>query len=233
MLSRMAALISADLWMQSAGQEYTGDDLDALTAWCGAVESAVRKFLRPYSPDPKVLTDHVMDCPTGNVLTLPVLPVRTLTSIHWLAGANGDATLLDTADNLLTANTDYWMPVDPFDGVSRTGKVYRRGRSSWSGEQRYPNRRSLAPVEEPGRGELLINAACGEAAVREEVTGACVLMVSHLMQRRKTGAPYASESWNGYSRTSATPFLVAALYSPDVQALLNVVRPTLVHCAED
>ena len=229
----MAALITAESYQTLTGQTMTGADLTALSGWCAGVNNAVRKHLRPYSPDSVTLTSFVMDAPTGNVLLLPVLPVRTLTSVYWRPGANGEVAAF-TSDDLLTVNDDYWMPTDPFDGYSRKGEVYRRGMSSWQGEYRYANPRSLAPQHDPGRGAILLNATCGETSVPDAITSACALMVSLIYARRKDGAPYASESWNGRSQSLAGAFTAtAALHSPDVQALLAPFRPTLYHVAGD
>ncbi len=228
----MAALITATSYQAFTGQTFSGADETALSGWCAAVDNLVRKYLRPYSPDPLTLTSHIMDAPTGNVLVIPATPVRTLTSIYWHAGANGEVAEF-TADDLLTVNDDYWMPTDPFDGYSRTGFVYRRGLSAWLGELRYPNRRALAAQDDPARGAVMVNATCGETSVPDAITAACVLMVSLIFARRKTGLPLTSESWNGYSAGYASPFLVAVLYSPDVQAILAPFRPVIVHVAGD
>jgi hypothetical protein len=228
----MGALVTSTSYLAATGQSITGDDLTALTAWCAGVDSALRKMLRPYSPDPLTLTSFVMDAPPTNVLTLPVVPVRTLTSIYLHWGANGEAAAF-TADDLLTVNTDYWMPTEPFDGYSRTGIVYRRGWGVWAYERRYAGVGSLAPHIDPNRGAIKVTATCGEASVPDAITSAAVLAVSLLYNRRKDGAPFASESWNGRSQSLAGPFTAtAAVNSPDVVALLLPWLPTAgVHCA--
>ncbi len=229
----MAAIITLADYQAFTGQEFTGDDATAISRICAAVSDALAKHLRPYSPVPVTLSGHVMDAPNGNVLIVPVLPVRTLTSIYLRWFANGDSTAF-TSDDLLTVNTDYWMPTDAFDGYSRDGKVFRRNGGLWACEWRYPNTRALAPVIDPNRGAIKITATCGETSVPEAIRGAAALMVSLVYNRRKDGAPYASESWNGRSQSLAGPFTAtSALDSPDVQAMLRPYRSALVHVAGD
>lgn len=228
----MGALVTSTSWAAATGLTPTGADRTSVAQWCAGVDSYVRKILRPYSPDPLTLTSFVMDAPPGNVLSLPVLPVRTLTSLYLRWGANGKVADF-TADDLLTVNTDYWMPVDPFDGFSRTGLVHRRGSGTWAWERRYANPGSLAPTIDPNRGAILVTATCGETSVPDAITSACVAAVTLLYTRRKTGAPFASESWNGRSQSVAGPFTaVAAVHSPDVWGMLLPFMPTAgVHCA--
>lgn len=229
----MGALITAVSYQSHTGQTITGADLTALNGWCAGVDSAIRKLLRPYSPDPLTLTSFVMDAPPGNVLLLPALPVRTLTSLYLRWGANGKVSDF-TSDYLLTVNDDYFMPTNPHDGFSRAGIVYRRGGwSTWAFERRYANLSSLAPTIDPNRGAILVNATCGETSVPDAITSAAVLAVSLLYNRRKEGAPFASESWNGRSQSLAGPFTAtSAVHSPDVLALLLPFMPSAgVHCA--
>jgi hypothetical protein len=229
----MGAIVTATSYQAATGQTVTGDALTALSRTCESVSDALSKYLRPYSPVPVTLSGYIADAPTSNVLVLPVLPVRTLTSVYLRWGADGDSASF-TSDDLLTVNDDYWMPTDPFDGYSRDGKVFRRGVSMWAYEYRYAHRGSLSPTLDPNRGAIKLTATCGETSVPDAVHQAAVLMVSLVYGRRKTGMPVTNESWNGYSYGASGPFTaVSALDSPDVQAYLRAYRPALCHTAGD
>lgn len=229
----MATVITSSQYLAWTGQTATGADLLALANHCAGVSDAILKYLRPYSPIPRTVTDHVLDAPTGNVLLLPVTPVRSITSIYHKPGAEGDVTAFTAAD-LMTPYTDYYMPTDAFDGWSRSGRVFRRGQSMWGREWRYPNDVALAPTREPNRGAVKVTFEAGETALPEAVRQAAQLMVSLLYGRRVTGMPLTSEAWNGYSAGFSGPFTAAAaLESPDVLAKLRQFRSEVVHMPGD
>ena len=165
------------------------------------------------------------DAPTTNRLILPVVPVRSITSIHLrYDGAGVDANY--TSDYLLAADgTEYYLPLDwQPEGYSRSGVVYRRGSSVWGFERRRPLGR-LAPATDPNRGALKVVGEFGPASTPDDILSAANLAVSLLWNRRATGAPYASESWNGRSQSFAGPFTAtSAVRSPDV---LDLLRPYL------
>ena len=229
----MATIITSGQYTAWTGQGATGADLLALANHCAAVSDAILKHLRPYSPVPLTVTDAILDAPTGNVLLLPATPVRGDPTIYYRPGAGGDVTAF-TSDNLLTAGADYYMPVNAFDGWSRTGIVYRRGRSNWGQEWVYANSRSLAATINPNRGAIKVTYAAGETSVPDAVRQAAQLMVSLTFNRRKTGMPLSSESWNSYSYGASGPFsATAALASPDVAALLREFRVEPIHTPGD
>ena len=229
----MATVITSTQYLAWTGLTATGADLLALANHCAAVSDAILKYLRPYSPIPLTVTDITLDAPTGNVLLLPATPVRSITSLHLRPGADGDTTLV-TSDDLLTAGADYYMPVNAFDGWSRTGIVYRRGRSNWGQEWVYANSRSLAATINPNRGAIKVTYAAGETSVPDAIRQAAQLMVSLIFNRRKTGMPVTSASLNGGSYSLAGPFTAtAALQSPDVAGLLREFRAEVVHMPGD
>jgi len=229
----MATVITSTQYLAWTGLTATGADLLALANHCAAVSDAILKYLRPYSPVPLTVTDITLDAPTGNELVLPVTPVRSITSLYLRPGAGGDVTAF-TSDNLLVAGTDYYMPVNAFDGWSRDGIVYRRGKSSWGQEWVYANSRSLAATINPNRGAVKVTCAAGETSVPGAIRQAAQLMVSLIFNRRVTGMPLTSEAWNGYSAAFAGPFTAtSALESPDVQAKLRQFRVEPVHMPGD
>jgi len=229
----VATIITSGQYTAWTGQGATGADLLALANHCAAVSDAILKYLRPYSPVPLTVTDAILDAPTGNVLLLPATPVRGDPTIYYRPGAGGDVAAF-TSDNLLTAGTDYYMPVNAFDGWSRSGQVFRRGKSSWGQEWVYANSRSLAATINPNRGAIKVTYAAGETSVPDAVRQAAQLMVSLTFNRRKTGMPLSSESWNSYSYGASGPFsATAALASPDVAALLREFRVEPIHTPGD
>jgi hypothetical protein len=215
------AVLSLDHYHTLTGITSTDATRDAaLTAILAAVDAAIKKYVAPFYPEPTTITDAILDAPPHNILQLPVLPVRSLTSLYLRWGADGDAALF-TSDYLLTVNTDYYMPVDDkIHAYSRSGHVYRRGWSIWALERRWHVGR-LAGQIDPARGAIKATFTAGPAAVPEDIELAAMLMTSLIYARRTDGAPTTSESWNGYSRGVGGPFTAtAALASPDVAALL-------------
>lgn len=214
------AIICADTWMDATGVSATGDNLTALAGWCAAVDAAVKKLIRPFLPEPQTLTLY-LDAPPTNKLILPVVPVRSITSIHLrYDGAGVDANY--TSDYLLAADgTEYALPLDwQPEGYSRSGIVYRRGVSVWGFERRRPLGR-LAPATDPNRLALKVVGSFGPASVGDDVFAAAVIATTLLHNRRETGVPLNSESLNGYSYGASGPFTAAAaVNTPDVLALL-------------
>ncbi len=212
---------------------FTGDALTSIAGICAAVSDAIAKFIRPYSAFPITLTNHVMDAPADNVLLMPVLPVRSITSLSLRWGANGNPSVF-TADDLLTEFTDYYLPISAHDDYSRTGQVYRRGWSTWAYELRYANWRSLSPTVDPNRGAILLSGTFGETSIPDAIAGAASLMTSMLYARRRTGMAVGSASLNGASYSNAAPFTAtSALASPDVQDMLRSYTGTMIHVAGD
>lgn len=240
----MAAIITATSFQSRTGLTVTGADLTALASICSGVDAVIRRLIYPFHVEPVTITDHIMDAPNDEVLILPVLPVRSITSIYLRHDANGLAANF-TSDYLLdnSEGTEYWLKIDrPIDGYSRNGHVYRRvgsggwwggAGSTWGGEGYYPSRRSLAGAVRPGRGAIKMTYAAGTMSVPEEVIEAAKSAALLLYDRRKNGAPFASESWNGRSQSIAGPFSAeSAVRNPDVLAMLHYFLPG-VHVAGD
>lgn len=218
------AIIDPIRWQDIRGVTVTGDDLASATAICAMVDAAVRRQIHPFVPEPVTITNHVFDAPVGHKLTLPVLPVRSITSIYVRWGANGDSAAF-TSDDLLTEFTDYYFPQDdPVRGYSRSGVVYRRNSSSWGCEWVRPVNR-LAPDLDPNRGAVKATWLAGPASVPDDLFGVAATAVTLLYTRRLTGMPVTNESWNGYSYGLAAPFLTSFLQQPDVIDVLNQYRP--------
>jgi hypothetical protein len=222
-----SVIIDAPSWCASTSQSISSGSADelALQHWCEAVVAALLRKLRPYLPFPRTITAY-LDAPHDNVLILPFRPVRSITSIslHW--GANGDPSAF-VADDALDEFDDWYLPIDPIDGINRTGEVYRRNSSIWSVEYRRPLGR-LAVVADPNRGALKVVANVGEPFVPADIRAAAVTAVTLLMNRRKTGGALQSESFGGYSYSSAGPVTAeAAINSPEV---LGLLRPYLSVC---
>lgn len=222
------AIICADTWMDWRGTAVTGDDLTSAAAICAAVDRAIREAVFPFVPDPVTVTSHVMDAPVGNALLLPLTPARSITSIYLRWGADGDPALF-TSDYLLTAYTDYVLHLDRPDlGYSKSGIVRRRGSSSWGYEMRRPVGR-LAAATDPNRGAVCVTYAAGPASVPDDIFGAACQAVSLLWGQRSDGAPAASESWNGYSRSLSGPYTAAGvLETPTIASVLASYRATRV-----
>ena len=221
------AIITTSSWSSATNQSLATAEATACTSMCSAVDAAIKKMCWPYQFESSTVTG-VCDAPNGNVLYLPVYPIRTLTSLYLNFGANGDTSQF-TSDYLLTAYTDYYMPIDQPDGISRWGKVYRRGSGGWGLERRTAIDR-LAPTVDPCRGAIYYTVAAGHTSVPADVFTAAVMAVSLLMKRKVAGAPATSSSWNGYSESLASQFLAtAAIESPDVIGFLSKYLP--INCA--
>lgn len=214
------AIVTAATWQSFTNQTVTGAAATSVAAICTAVDAAVKRAIYPFYPEPTTITDCVLDAPMSNSLLLPVVPVRSLTSLYLRPGANGEVTAF-TSDDLLTVNSDYWLQIDrPIEGYSRGGLVRRRGASIWGYEVRRPLGR-LAPTLDPNRGAIKVTFAAGPSAVPSDIEAAAILAVSILYDRKERGVSLGSESWNGYSSSVAGPFgAEAAINTPDIAAML-------------
>jgi hypothetical protein len=217
-------ILSLQEWKVFTGTTTTDATRDAaITMILGDVDAAFRQALKPFYPGPVTITDHVMDAPRGNVLLLPVTPARSITSLYlrWFRGESYGDPAAFTAEDLLTQYEDYFMPIDTLpENYSRSGKVYRRRASSWGAEWVRPLGR-LASELEPARGAVKVTYLAGPASVPDDIAMAAALAASQLYARMPTGVPLGSESWNGYSKSVAAPFLVSFRESPDVAAVLR------------
>lgn len=224
------ALIDVDAWIATSGNVVTGADRTAVEAHCAAVSAALTRRIYPNVGEPVTLTLFAMDAPKGSELTLPIRPCRTLSALYLAWGASGDPSKA-TADTLLTQFTDYWMPVDPVTGFSRSGLVHRRGSSSWAVEYRRPPGR-LGYSMGAARGAIFVSGSFGFASVPADLQEAAARAVTLLYQRRKTGMALTSESWGGYSAGYAGPFTATgAVASPEVTDLLRAGGYLPIHTA--
>ncbi len=215
------AVIDPQSWYEATGITVTGVDVTTISRLTGAVSEALTRRCYPKLLVPKTLTLFALDAPAKNVLLLPALPVRSITALYVRYGANGDSSTLEAAD-LLTAHTDYVLDVDDaLTGWSRSGRVFRRGARVWGYESRRDIGR-LAGNIDPARKAVFVSAACGPATVSPVAQEVAARIVTQLFNRRKEGAPYSSESWNGRSQSISGPFSAeAAVNSPDVLGLLR------------
>lgn len=225
---RGMAIISSSSWAAATGESLSGAEATALAAWCTYVDAGIQRMVSPFVLEATTYTDKVCDAPTRDVLYLPVYPIRSITSLYLNPAANGKVAAF-TSDFLLTANDDYYMPLDEPDGYSRWGKVFRRNSTMWGWERTgYTDR--LAGSLASNRGAIKYTVTAGPAAVPDDVVAAAALAVSLLMKRKVAGVASTSESWNGGSYSLASQALaMAALQSPDVLAFLSRYLP--VHTA--
>jgi hypothetical protein len=218
------AIITSSIYQTLSGVEYTGEGLAALNVWCLAVDSAIKRALHPYVPEPATYTDKIMNAPPTMSLVMDAFPVRSITSICLNWGANGDPTAF-TADDLLDPYTDYYLPIDPVYGYSNTGIVYRRGARFWGWEYTWGIGR-LGYNLNPCIGAIKATYEVGPTSTPTAIVGAASLAVSLLMNRRATGAPAQSEGWNGYNYSAASQLLATSILDhPDVAAMLAPYKP--------
>lgn len=213
------AILSASTYATYTGTSYTGADATSLAAIITAVDAAIKRVIRPFYPESTTVTDKLLEAPVGPVLLLPVVPVRSITSLYLNYAANGVSDF--TSDHLLTSGEDYFLPLDGVvEDYSRSGRVFRRGASSWGYERVRPVDR-IAPQTTPARKAIKVTFAAGPTSVPDDIVQAAVLATSLLFHRKVAGAPFGSESWNGYSAGIAGPFIAAGiLRTPDIAALL-------------
>jgi len=226
------AILTLSAFKARAGITSTDATRDAsLDQLLADVDAAIKRAIRPFLPEPVTFTDIVLDAPRGNVLELPLVPVRSIASLYLNLGARGDATEF-TADYLLVANSDYWMPLDDaVAGYSRSGRVFRRGLAAWGFERLFGIGRLAAQID-PCRGAIKVTFSAGPTSVPTDLALAAFLATTLIYQRREKGGPLSSESWNGRSESVAGPFTAgAALDSPDVAQLLRPYQGTRIGVA--
>ena len=209
-------------------QTLTGDELAALSFWCQAVDAAIRKHIRPFIPESTTFTSLILDAPTGNVLLLPSVPVRSITSLYLRWGANGEAAAF-TSDYLLTVNDDYYMPIDQRpEAYSRSGIVYRRGIDVWGYEARRPLGRLAATVD-PNRGAISVTFVAGPTSVPTDLVAVAVLLVSRLRNSKEFGAMAASASLNTASYSLPGAAVEQGMFGdPTIRAMLAEYRTVRV-----
>ncbi len=228
------ALVTAASWQAFSGVTVTGAALTSVTAICLEVEDAIQQLCSPWLFEPVTLTDKILDAPLDDFLTLPVLPVRGITTLYVNLGANGDPVAF-TSNNLLTPYQQYILDIDDVvNNWSKSGIVYSRAGSWWGGpspwgwERSWPINR-LASTLTPARGAVKITFAAGMLAVPEAIQLAANLAVSMIYNRRVLGMPVNSESWNGDSYSLASAFTaVGALQSPDIAGYLAKYQTAFV-----
>lgn len=218
-------LVSAAVWQQYTGQTVAGPDLTAVTAWCAAVDAGIQEYLRPYYPEPRTVTLY-LDAPPARDLLVPAVPIRSIQALYLNPQAEGvDGRF--TAATLQVAGVDYELiRDDPVTGWSRSGRIRRLGPRLWASGWSRDRPHQLAPSLVPAvRGAIKLIADVGPTQTPHDIIAAAVTAVSLLYNRRHSGYPLASESWNGYSYAQTIPAAAAALRSPDVQAVLDRYRP--------
>lgn len=206
-----------------SGSDQTRDD--ALSSLLVQTEAAIKRLCHPYQFEPATETDYLNAPWQSPWLILPLVPVRSITSIHYNPDGFGISANY-TSDHLLVApgagvtNPDYLLETDMRpQGWSRSGRVRRLNRAYWGVQQVRPFARLGFGAEvEPKPLKVVYEA--GHTSVPAEVTQALYL-ATMLVYQRRTGAPLTNEGWNGYSAGYAAPFLTtAAVNSPDVMQLL-------------
>ncbi len=220
------ALLTLSQYLGFAGLTGTDATRDAsLTAIIADVCDAINQACRPWLFEPQEVT-AILDSPLDETLVLPIIPVRSVTSIYSNGQASGDPAAF-TADTLLVPYTQYWLEIDdPVNAWSSSGIVYKRAGSwngqYWGGERRWPVQ-ALGSVLVVGRGAIKVVFQAGCLTVPPNVQMAACLMTSLIFQRRQKGAPVQSESWNGdsYSLGSGGFATAGAISSPDVVSLLR------------
>lgn len=206
----------------------TGDDLAGLSFWCQAVDGAIKKHIRPFIPESTTFTSVILDAPLGNVLLLPNVPVRSITSLYLRWGANGEAAAF-TSDYLLTVNDDYYMPIDTQpEAYSRSGRVFRRGIDVWGYEARRPLGRLAATID-PNRGAISATYVAGPTSVPSDLSAVAVLLVSKMLNSKKFGSMATSASLNTASYSLPGAALEAGIFGdPTIRSMLGEYRT--VHC---
>jgi hypothetical protein len=221
-------ILTPDVWSEITGIALDSTNSAAIARMALAVSSALTRKCYPILLEPKILTLAPFDAPTRPELFLP-RPIRSISAIYLHSGANGDSSVLDLTADLLVAGTDYYSPsTDVLTGWNRTGIVYRRNSSCWGVEYRRPLG-MLASVAEADKGSVFVSGAFGPTTVDPAVQEAAAMIVTLWFNRRKEGAPYSSESWNGRSQSLSGDFLKSALNSPDVTDALMSAGVLPIH----
>lgn len=221
------AILTPEQFQELTAQSITGDNLAALTGWCAAVSNAILRAIRPFYPEPITVTDCVLDAPPSRDLILPITPARSITTVYYRSDAHGVVSAF-TSDYLIdNSNGDEYQLLidDPIQGWSRQG-ILRRIGAVWGYENiAYPTR--LAQTLGPERGSVKVTYTAGALSMPPEIEAAAVLAVAMLYNRKTTGLPTVSESWNGYSASYGGPFTASGVINtPDIQ---NLLQPYLPH----
>lgn len=215
------ALVTLESVQTYQGTTYTGANAAALTAYCAAIDDAIKRLLAPYYPEPKTLADIILDAPPSRELILPVRPARSITSVYYNPVAHGLASNF-TADHLIdnTDGDEYQLTLDAITGRNERG-ILRRVNRNWGYARHSPNER-LGYEIEPERGAIKISYLAGPTAVPPAIASAAFFAALLMYQRRERGAPMQSESENGYSYSLASAFTAdAAIRTPEVMGLLK------------
>lgn len=221
-------IVTPTQWQGFSGVTLTDSQTASVGAICTEVDAAIKRLCRPWLFEPATFTNVILDAPLEDILTLPVMPVRSISSLYVNWNANGDPSQF-TSEFLLTNFTDYLLVIDDqVNNYSKHGFVRRRsgstwftGGGNWGSEYRSAAQR-LAVELVPCRGAVMVSFAAGSLAIPEEVKLAANLAVSMVFNRRKLGMPVSSNSWNGESVSFAGPFTTeGVLQSPDIAGYLS------------
>lgn len=222
------ALTTLAAYKAFAGLTSTDATRDAsLAQMLVQIEAGIKRLCRPYQFESTTQTDIILPAPwTSPWLLLPLVPVRSITSIYYTPSGYGVVANF-TSDTLLVSpaanptGPDYELEIDMYpEGWSRSGRVRRLGRSIWGYTTVRPFG-ELATRPEVESGSVKVTYVAGHTTVPADVVEAVHLATSLTYQRRKGGAPVTSSSWNGYSESLAGPFVsTSVLGSPDIQQLL-------------
>lgn len=225
------ALIDPQSWYEMTGVTVTGIDATTIARMCSAVSELIARKCYPVLLTPRTLTLWPVDAPVDRYLLLP-RPVRSISALYYHGGAAGDSSVLDLTADLLVAGTDYQLVLDDvLTGTARAGKVLRLNNSVWGWNYlRPPQQLGYKLVPEPGA--VFVSGAFGPATVNPAAQSAAAVAVSLMYNRRKEGAAYGSESWNGRSQSVAGPVSAeAAVNSPEVLGILQSAGLLSYHVA--
>lgn len=224
----MALLTLAELKTR-AGITSTDATRDAsLTQLISDVDAAVKR-LTGQNIEQATYTDKILDAPVNSkILRLPQWPVSSVTSLYLNWDAKGDPAAF-TSDDLLTAYTDYRLVVDDFvNARSRRGAVEILTRTYWAYWQERALSMPLTTRLADCPGAVKCTWVAGYATVPDDLKGAVASAVMLLYDRRQTGRPLTSESWNGRSVSYDGAFTAtAAVQSPDVWQVVRHYGNTL------
>lgn len=224
------AITSVAAYLQWANITTTDADRDAsLNAIIAEATDEVQRFCRPHVFGLATQTDRVLDAPwNSEFLTLPLGPVRAVTSLYVRHDAKGDPSLF-TSDYLKVAFQDYRLVIDMDpEGWAKQRRVQILNASFWGNTTFRPcGRLGFGVKNVPGA--IKVTYSHGYSPIPPKVSRAVHLMTSMMYARRKTGLPVASASLNGASYSTAGAFsATAALHSPDVlSALYGFYDPML------
>jgi hypothetical protein len=224
----MALLTLAELKTRTGitGTDATRDA--SLTQLILDVDAAVKR-LTGQNIEQATYTDKILDAPYNTkFLQLPQWPVSSITSLYLNGNAKGDPSLFDST-HLLTNYTDYKLRIDDFvNGRSKRGAVEILSRSYWAYWQQRTLSMPLTNSLTDAPGAIKCTWVAGYATVPDDLKGAVAAAVMLLYDRRQTGSPLTSESWNGRSVGYDGAFTAtAAVHSPDVWQVVRHYANTL------